>query len=415
MKAAIYVRKRKRICYLQISISDGFDNRGNRNRTILSTNLKVDSKFWNSKSKKVKGVPYSDTINKELYEKLTFIQNLIYRHYGDPDFGINELVNEFDTKYHRRKISTSEKSNKKPLSFLDHVEQYLNFVVQSGKYKTQSIKSKKKSYHAIKKCFELNNVNPSLDDISIVHWDMVENYCINKLRLENVTVNNHRKELNVWMNYFNKYELTTNNFHKKIPKLNSPQKKYPVLLPNEVNLIKSLQEHDSELDYYRFLMLFQIETGLRVGDLFSISEKSVDYQNKLLNVITSKNKSNIKIPLPDYLYDLMVENDFIFKNRSPKEFNKAIKIICKKAGIDSPIETIKYVGSKQIRKYKPKYMLITSHSLRRTMITNNLKKGISVEMLMKIVGTKDRTVFQKYIQFSDDDAINELRRIQKEE
>ena len=94
------------------------------------------------------------------------------------------------------------------------------------------------------------------------------------------------------------------------------------------------------------------------------------------------------------------------------KYNLQIKNICEMAEIKDKVETIKYSGAKQIRKFKPKYLLISSHSLRRTMITNSLRNGISVELLMRIIGTRDRKVFDKYIQYSNEDAINELRKIQ---
>lgn len=411
MTASIYVRKRNQMCYLQIAISNGTNDNNKRNRVILSTGIKVRATFWDSNLMKVRGHRFSKNLNNELHKRLTFIQNFIYNNIGSEDFSVNDVITEYDSFFVRLKDKSPTEIKISNNKFLDHVRIYLDEITASGKFKIVSLKSKRKSYNVIKECFEKMKINPSLDEIGLKHWDIFESYCINVCKVENITINNHRKEINVWMNHFNKYGLTSNIFHKSIPKLNAPDKVYPILELFEVEKVKHLTIKDASLSYFRFLMLFQIETGLRVSDLISIKKENFNSKDKLLILTTKKNLSNISIPLPDYIFEQLLELNFNMKKTTPLNYNQSIKHICELAGIDSPIETIKYIGSTQIREYKKKYTLIGSHSLRRTMITNNLKKGMSVELLMRIVGTRDRAVFQKYIQFSNEDAINELRRI----
>lgn len=412
MKVNLYQRERNGKCYIQISLVNGSKINGSKNRKIVSTGVVVFKKQWDNKSKTIKKHPQYKELNNDLKSKVQFLNDIIFKKYNG-NCTLEELINEYDSKFQRlsRKRIYNEPITK-DTSFLYHAKLYLGYAESSGKYKSATIKTKRKFYNVFRSCFEQNNINPTLDEMSVKHWDIFEKYCIVELEHENITINSYRKELFVWMNYFIKYDYTTNLFFKRIKKLEAPDKKYPILTPLEIDKIKSLLLEEVSYSNYIILVLFQIETGVRIGDLFSLKYENFDFTNSLVNLVTSKNKSSISIPLPKYLISL-IENDIdIFSKCSKAKYNKYIKVICKRAGINSKIETIRYIGSKQIRNYDYKYNLISSHSFRRTMITNSIHKGMSLEILMKLIGTRDRNVLMNYIQFNDADAIKELRRIQ---
>lgn len=411
MKASIYPRFRNKKCYVQISIIDGVKMNGNKNRKLISTGIIVGTKEWDKKRKVIIKHPDSILLNSELKLKLNCVEEIILRNRLS-NISILEVIDEYDRMFSRTSRVGTSLTSDNTIYFLDQVKEYFDVIIDSGKFRPISLKSKKKSLHAFESCFKSNNLNPTLEELNIKHWDLFENYCIKVLKVENITINNHRKELFVWMNYFVKYGITNNMFYKNISKLNAPEKKYPILTIEEVLKIRSLKLKGTIYFKYQVVMLLQITTGLRIGDLFSIKKDNFDFTNGLLHMTTSKNKSNISIPIPKYLVDLLRSNISNITSFSMAKYNLQIKNICKMADINDKIETIKYIGAKQIRKFKPKYLLISSHSLRRTMITNSLRNGISVELLMKIIGTRDRKVFDKYIQYSNEDAINELRKIQ---
>jgi integrase len=412
MKVSLYQRERNGKSYIQISLIDGTKPNGTKNRRIISTGIVVANKQWDKGSKRIIKHPLRKELNNSLKSRIQFLNDLIFNN-SNTKYDFENLISEYDTKYNRlirkQKYTVSVKND---ASFLDYVNLYLESAEKSGKFKTATLKTKKKFYNVFRNCFEINNINPTLDQMSLEHWDIFEKYCITELEHENVTINSYRKELFVWMNYFLKYDYTNNVFFKRIVKLEAPDKKYPILTTLEVNRIKSLLLENKPYKNYIILILFQIETGIRIGDLFTLRKENFDFTNSLVNLVTSKNKSTISIPLPIYLTKLVANDVNIFSKCSKSKYNKHIKMICKKAGLNDKIETIRYIGSKQIRNYDYKYNLISSHSFRRTMITNSIQKGMSIEILMKLIGTRDREVLMNYIQFNDSDAIEELRRIQ---
>lgn len=411
MKASFYPRFRNKKCYVQISIIDGIKLNGSKNRKLISTGVIIGIKDWDKKRKVIVKHPDSFQLNSELKLKLNCVEEIILRNRLN-NISLNEIIAEYDRIFRRTQRTVTNLTSENTIYFLDHVRVYFDAIEKSGKFKSISLRSKRKVLHTFENCFKKNKLNPTLDELSIEHWDLFENYCINILHLQNVTINSHRKELFVWMNYFIKHGVTRNLFFKNITKLNAPEKKYPILTLAEVDKIRNLNLIGTIYFKYQIIMMLQITTGLRIGDLFSLKKDNFDFNNGLLHLTTSKNKSNISIPIPNYLIDLIRSNISRITSFSMTKYNLQIKNICEMAEIKDKVETIKYSGAKQIRKFKPKYLLISSHSLRRTMITNSLRNGISVELLMRIIGTRDRKVFDKYIQYSNEDAINELRKIQ---
>ena len=99
----------------------------------------------------------------------------------------------------------------------------------------------------------------------------------------------------------------------------------------------------------------------------------------------------------------------ILPKYSPQKYNEAIKDLAKIAKIDKPTQTIKFIGNERVEETKPRYLLISSHTARRTFITNLIFKKVAPEIIMKITGHKTRKSFEKYIRITECDAIDKVR------
>jgi integrase len=73
-----------------------------------------------------------------------------------------------------------------------------------------------------------------------------------------------------------------------------------------------------------------------------------------------------------------------------------LKEVGKACGVDKPVEVVKFIGGKRINKAVPKYELITTHTGRRTFITNSLEKGMLPKELMQITGHKNFETLMRY-------------------
>ena len=109
--------------------------------------------------------------------------------------------------------------------------------------------------------------------------------------------------------------------------------------------------------------------------------------NNFAKSILEKYKNSLYEPLPSI---------------SGQKFNKYIKECCQIVGIDTPVNTTRYIGNKRVDKVRPKYELITSHTARKTFVTNSLILGMKEMVVRNITGHKDEKSFKIYVEIAED-------------
>ncbi|MBS9768317.1 MAG: hypothetical protein KGV44_12390 [Flavobacteriaceae bacterium] len=72
------------------------------------------------------------------------------------------------------------------------------------------------------------------------------------------------------------------------------------------------------------------------------------------------------------------------------------KELGKLAGIDTPTMGLKRVNGRGVKKLRPKYEYLSTHTGRRSFATNHFGK-LDTEMIMKVTGHARRDTFLKYI------------------
>lgn len=102
-----------------------------------------------------------------------------------------------------------------------------------------------------------------------------------------------------------------------------------------------------------------------------------------------------------------LKTDRVFLSLSNQYFNREIKILFKKIGVDS-IESITKRDRNKTTIVKHKYDLISSHTGRRTYISINLQKGIRPDTLMKTTGHRSYETMLIYVQQQQDSIFKEM-------
>ena len=95
----------------------------------------------------------------------------------------------------------------------------------------------------------------------------------------------------------------------------------------------------------------------------------------------------------------------MYPQLSEQKLNKHIKAICRKAGIDGMIGIT--INGK--REYKPKYMLVSSHTARRSAATNMALNGTPLRDIMQITGHKSEAALLKYIKITKEENARRLK------
>jgi len=132
------------------------------------------------------------------------------------------------------------------------------------------------------------------------------------------------------------------------------------------------------------LIRFAVNTGLRIGEIFSLRWSDVDWENNVLNILAPKTQKLRTVPINgparkvlDY-WALGRRNEFVFYNPdSGKPFvdlDGGFALACKKAGIDG----------------------VTWHTLRHTFASRLVNRGVDIVTVQQLLGHSTITVTMRY-------------------
>mgnify|MGYP006430038539 CR=1 FL=1 len=188
-------------------------------------------------------------------------------------------------------------------------------------------------------------------------------------------------------------------------KINKQASPVIFLTNEEIGKIKKLQKLSSKLDIARDWLLISCYTGQRISDFLRFNQSMlITYDNgKAIEFIQKKTGSKVSVPVTNPLQKILDKRNGDFPDRLlEQEYNRLIKCVCKRAGIDQQIAGVlkTKVDDKKTQRgiegMYPKYKLIASHVGRRTFAT--LYYGhIPTQKLLPITGHKTENMLLKYI------------------
>ena len=173
---------------------------------------------------------------------------------------------------------------------------------------------------------------------------------------------------------------------------------------DELMNLYSYEFETERLSHVRDFYCMGCFTGLRFSDLeklhlANISEDHIVLSiqktktqnhaiklNKFAKAILDKYKGTIYEPLPRI---------------SSQKFNEYIKECCEQAEINQSFTIHWFVGNIKKSLTQPKYKFITSHTARKTFITNSLLLGMEPKAIKKIANIKKDAVLDKYMKVTE--------------
>jgi integrase len=132
------------------------------------------------------------------------------------------------------------------------------------------------------------------------------------------------------------------------------------------------------------IIVFGLNTGLRIGEILSLTWESVDWEKNLLTVFAQKTQKTREIPINSetqrvlQCWALGRKNEFVFYNHETGkpfvDLDAGLELACKKAGIEG----------------------ITWHKLRHTFTTRLLERGADLATVQQLLGHSTVTVTMRY-------------------
>ena len=153
----------------------------------------------------------------------------------------------------------------------------------------------------------------------------------------------------------------------------------------EVRLIKNSPERLKEI------IIFGLNTGLRLGELISLEFSKVNVVNKTILIDNTKNGEQRTIPLNKYALNVVeqrsrvrtLKNDYVFLSRDGGRVNS---------------NSLRVSFHKSLEKAKITNFRL--HDLRHSFATSLAQKGVDLYRISKLLGHKDISMTQRYAHHS---------------
>lgn len=176
------------------------------------------------------------------------------------------------------------------------------------------------------------------------------------------------------------------------PKKEKVQNVY--LTEEEIQRIVNYQAKNDREALVQAQFCIGVLTLARHSDFMNFDESNIIGDN--LVYVSQKTKIQSSIPTsPTLLKFIKAQKEIMSKGVtiSDKAFNATIRRICAKCGIDEPIK-LYHRGEMAV---KPKYEFVSSHSARRSGVTNLYLRGLDLLTISKIAGHTDTKTTLGYV------------------
>lgn len=287
--------------------------------------------------------------------------------------------------------------NKRGISFHDFTLAYLSKCRKSEKAK--------RSYYDAFRHFsifcEMYNLSPMTYDIGMEMMEDFVYYLQSKANLMSSTVFNHLVKLKtlIKMASFSGYDIdyTYSGVNVKVD-----EHDVITLDRDEVTQLYVFEGLTKSEEIVRDLFVIACMTALRFSDFSRLKEEN--FIDNTIRIKTQKTGTLVIIPQSKYVRNLLRKYNYqLPKSPCIQYFNKVIKAVCRKAGINQPVPYERTIGLERVSKMVPKWERIGSHSGRRSAATNMFLAGIPALRIMKITGHKTEEAFMRYIGLSKEE------------
>lgn len=356
----------------------------NGKRYKKATGLTIDPKLWDKKAKSLR----AKCKDVKVYDKLRIIH-------------LRLEEKESEVSSHKQVLSVIEyaiegrepASNKRPTFW-----EYFNDWGQ------RESSSKRQRGLAVRVIARLMGTDDDWEDIDSSYW-----YRLNrKMEDEGFSVNyrwNIGARLKVAMHegFKLKYHNNTDfqEFHSK-----KEQTDAIALSPDEIELLWEYRPKYKLYREARDLFLIGYYTGSRFSDYSRLSSSNI--HDGMVEFVQQKTDEKVIIPASPRLQELLKRNKGKAPQMNHTVFNRYIKKVAKEAGIDGIVQLTK-AKRKKDGTDTHRWEMVSSHTARRSLLTNLYQSGVSARDCMAISGHKSLSSFERYLKVSYEQSMERLK------
>ncbi len=362
------------------------------------TGLKVEAKFWDSHSQRVKStksfplnVPYNlrlnrieETIQKVYYEALAAGMTLTR----------DSFISRLDPQ--------PEDQNMPLMKF---VEAFVNERKGTGNFAAGTYKAYNTVFNKLLKFSQVIGKELSYEDMNLSFFFGFTKF-LNDSGYKTNYVDKIITNLKVMLNDakergFNPFEAF------KSRKFSVGHVKTKNIYLNEKELLK-LYDHEFSTEYLRNaadLFLLGAWSSFRDSDFRKLIQENVEmYKGKeIIKIQSVKTKKAVAVPLHAGIKEIIKRRGFP-RPISQQKLNNFIKSACREAGIDQKVLKYESRAGGQTQSLVPKYELVTSHTARRSFATNMFLRGYPVSLIKEFMGHSSEKMTWAYICATEEES-----------
>ncbi len=248
-----------------------------------------------------------------------------------------------------------------------------------------------------------NGISFSFDKIDEEFFESLRDY---SYEIKKMKQNYFAKVIKVLKSFLNWATERGYNTNREFEKFRAVEHDIDIVYLTFEELMK-LYEKDFESDrlsHVRDFYCMGCFTGLRFSDLSKLHLANISEDHIVLSIQKTKTQ-NHAIKLNKYAKVILEKYKGTIYEPLPvissQKFNEYIKDCCELAEITQPFTTHWFVGNKKISLTQPKCKFITSHTARKTFITNSLLLGMEPKAIKKIANIKKDAVLDKYMKVTE--------------
>lgn len=248
-----------------------------------------------------------------------------------------------------------------------------------------------------------NGISLSFDKIDEDFFESLRDY---SFEIKKMKQNYFAKVIKVLKSYLNWATEKGYNTTREFEKFRAIEHDIDIVYLTFEELMK-LYEKDFESDrlsHVRDFYCMGCFTGLRFSDLSKLHLANISEDHIVLSIQKTKTQ-NHAIKLNKYAKAILEKYKGTIYEPLPvissQKFNEYIKDCCELAEITQPFTTHWFVGNKKKSLTQPKCKFITSHTARKTFITNSLLLGMEPKAIKKIANIKKDAVLDKYMKVTE--------------
>ncbi len=375
----------------------------NKTRIKKNTGIQFSERLWDKKKKRFKS---SATNTTNLNSFLHTIESHMVTFYNNKISHMLPLLKEDFKNELERTINPSKSLE----TFFDYFREFIERsktgirLSNGNQIKKSTIDSYLSTYNHLKNFVKKENYQLEFFTVGDVFAGKFSTFLIQN-NLSDNSIGKVVKIVKTFMGYAYEQQWHTSVAYKKGLKVIQKEVDSIYLTIVEVNRIRNLINLDDGILKYRDLFLFQIDTGVRVSDLFNLKPENFDKSQQTLTFKMLKTTTTVTVAYNEISKEMLEKYNYQLPKECSQVYNRKIKEICKMAEINQDIILTSFRGKERVEKRIPKYEAASSHTARRTFITWLIHENVPLSTVCRLSGHKSIKSLQKYIRSTTEDVV----------